>query len=172
MTYLLKSRSEPTQLLPASSEEQQRKINEVRELLGDLPTEMPNFLSDATIRRFLRARNWSTTKATKSLKETTSWRRHYKPEKIRWESIADSENEAKRAYIPDYLDKNGRMVFVTLPAIKTKTSEKDHLKYLVYNLETLLMYSEDAEEECIVWISDFQGWAISNNKTFPRATNE
>ncbi|KAG0520678.1 hypothetical protein BDA96_08G094600 [Sorghum bicolor] len=162
MTYLLKSRSEPTQLLPASSEEQQRKINEVRELLGDLPTEMPNFLSDATIRRFLRARNWSTTKATKSLKETTSWRRHYKPEKIRWESIADSENEAKRAYIPDYLDKNGRMVFVTLPAIKTKTSEKDHLKYLVYNLETLLMYSEDAEEECIVWISDFQGWAISS----------
>ncbi|CAD6272481.1 unnamed protein product [Miscanthus lutarioriparius] len=123
---------------------------------------MPNFLSDATIRRFLRARNWSTMKATKSLKEATSWRRQYKPEKIRWESIADSENEAKRAYIPDYLDKNRRMVFVTLPTIKTKTSEKDHLKYLVYNLENLLIYSEDAEEESVVWISDFQGWTISS----------
>jgi hypothetical protein len=24
------------------------------------------------------------------------------------------------------------------------------------------MYSEDAEEESVVWISDFQGWAISS----------
>ncbi|KAL5661848.1 hypothetical protein ACJX0J_028973, partial [Zea mays] len=137
-------------------------VNEVRELLGDLPTEMPNFLSDATIRRFLRARNWSTMKATKSLKEATSWRRQYKPEKIRWESIADSENEARRAYIPDYLDKKGRMVFVTLPTIKSKSSEKDHLKYLVYNLENLLIDCADAEEDNVVWISDFKGWSISS----------
>ncbi|AQK84815.1 uncharacterized protein LOC100193404 [Zea mays] len=164
MAYLLKSRSKPVQqlLVPASSEEQQRRVNEVRELLGDLPTEMPNFLSDATIRRFLRARNWSTMKATKSLKEATSWRRQYKPEKIRWESIADSENEARRAYIPDYLDKKGRMVFVTLPTIKSKSSEKDHLKYLVYNLENLLIDCADAEEDNVVWISDFKGWSISS----------
>jgi hypothetical protein len=38
------------------------------------------------------------------------------------ESIADSENEARRAYIPDYLDKKGRMVFVTLPTIKVWSS--------------------------------------------------
>jgi len=94
------------------------QINEVRGLLGDLPMEMPKFLSDATIRRFLQARNWSTVHAAKSLKEAASWRRQYKPEKICWENIADSENEARRAYIPDYLDKNGRMVFITLPTIK------------------------------------------------------
>ncbi|RLN30013.1 hypothetical protein C2845_PM05G22010 [Panicum miliaceum] len=162
MSYLFKSRSEPTPIIPASSEEQLAKINEVRELLGNLPMEMPKFLSDATIRRFLRARNWSTVQAAKSLKEAASWRRQYKPEKICWENIADSENEARRAYIPDYLDKNGRMVFITLPTIKTKTSEKDHIKYLVYNLENLVLNSEDAQEEYVVWMSDFRGWAVSS----------
>ncbi|CAL4899848.1 unnamed protein product [Urochloa decumbens] len=161
MSYLLRSRSEPKKLIPESLEEQKGKINEVRELLGNLPTEMPNFLSDATIRRFLRARNWSTVQAAKSLKEAARWRRQYEPEKIRWENIADSENEAKRAYIPDYLDNNGRMVFVTMPATKTKTSEEDHLKYLVYNLENLVLNSEDAQES-VVWMSDFRGWAISS----------
>jgi hypothetical protein len=48
------------------------KIEEVRELLGDLPTEMPSFLSDGTIRRFLRAKNWSMEQATKALKEASS----------------------------------------------------------------------------------------------------
>ncbi|CAN6333617.1 unnamed protein product [Urochloa humidicola] len=162
MSYLLKSRSEPKQLIPASLEEQKGKITEVLKLLGNLPMEMPNFLSDATIRRFLRAKNWSTVQAAKSLKEAASWRRQYKPEKIRWENVADSENEAKRAYIPDYLDKNGRMVFVTLPATKTKTSEEDHIKYLVSNLENLVLNSEDAQEESVVWMSDFRGWAISS----------
>jgi hypothetical protein len=62
------------------------QINEVRELLGDLPTEMPGFLTDSTIRRFLRTRNWSTVQATKALKETVKWRRQYRPDKIRWVS--------------------------------------------------------------------------------------
>ncbi|KAF8666260.1 hypothetical protein HU200_053682 [Digitaria exilis] len=138
------------------------QINEVRELLGDLPSEMPNFLSDATIRRFLRARNWSTVQAAKSLKEAARWRRQYEPQKIHWENIANSENEAKRAYIPDYLDNNGRMVFVTLPTIKTKTSEEEYIKYFVYNLENLALSSEDAQEENVVWMSDLRGWTISS----------
>ena len=46
-----------------------------RELLGDLAMERPSFLSDGTIRRFLRSRNWSTEKAAKSLKEAIKWRR-------------------------------------------------------------------------------------------------
>ncbi|GJM94964.1 hypothetical protein PR202_ga11652 [Eleusine coracana subsp. coracana] len=79
---------------------------------------MPSFVSDTTIRRFLKARNWSTAQAGRCLKEAAKWRRQYQPEKIRWEDIVNSENEAKRAYIPDYQDKLGRTVFVTLPAEK------------------------------------------------------
>ncbi|CAL4892693.1 unnamed protein product [Urochloa decumbens] len=161
MSYLLKSRREPTLHEHAASEEQQAKINEVRELLGDLRTEMPVFLSDATIRRFLRARNWSTVQATKTLKEAVKWRRQYKPEMIRWEDLAQRENEVKRAYIPDYLDKNGRTVFVALPAVKSLTSGKEQVKQLVYNLENFTMSSESAQDN-VVWVVDFRGWKLSS----------
>ncbi|CAL4892694.1 unnamed protein product [Urochloa decumbens] len=98
MSYLLKSRREPTLHEHAASEEQQAKINEVRELLGDLRTEMPVFLSDATIRRFLRARNWSTVQATKTLKEAVKWRRQYKPEMIRWSLTSGKEQVKQLVY--------------------------------------------------------------------------
>ncbi|KAF0912020.1 hypothetical protein E2562_012936 [Oryza meyeriana var. granulata] len=119
MSYLLKSnKSWISQEKAGTPDEQQDKIKEVRELLGSLTTEMPAFLSDGTIRRFLRARNWSTEQATKALKETVKWRRQYRPDKICWEDIPGREHEARRAYIADYLDKNGRMVFISKPPIK------------------------------------------------------
>jgi len=145
MSYLFKSRSE-TPLTPASSQEQLAKINDVRGLLGNLPMEMPKFLSDATIRRFLRARNWSTVEAAKSLKEAASWRRQYKPEKICWENIADSENGARRAYIPDYLDKNGRMVFITLPTIKIIK----HFLEQKMNEKVKFVYNNNSESQRIM----------------------
>ncbi|CAN6328827.1 unnamed protein product [Urochloa humidicola] len=161
MSFLLKSRREPILQEHASSEEQQAKINEVRDLLGDLPTEMPGFLSDATIGRFLRARNWSTMQATQSLKEAVKWRRQYKPEKIRWEDLAEKENEVKKVYIPNYLDKNGRTVFVVLPSVKSSISGKEQIKQLVYNLENFTMSSESAQEN-VVWVVDFRGWKLSS----------
>ncbi|KAL6619507.1 hypothetical protein ACP70R_031789 [Stipagrostis hirtigluma subsp. patula] len=164
MSYLLKTRSDPTltHQKPASPDEQQLKINEVREILGDLTTEMAAFLSDGTIRRFLRGRNWSTVQAAKALQEAVKWRRQYKPEKIRWEDIAERENEVKRAYIPDYLDMNGRNVMVILPSLKSLTSSKEHTKLLVYNLEHLAMSSEDAQEENVVLVVNFRGWTLAN----------
>jgi hypothetical protein len=60
------------------------QIDEVRELLGDLRAEMPVFLTDGTIRRFLRSKNWSTEQAIKALRETAKWRRQFKPDEIFW----------------------------------------------------------------------------------------
>jgi hypothetical protein len=60
------------------------QIDEVRELLGDLCTEMPSFLTDGTIHRFLRSKSWRTEQATKALKETVKWRRQFKPDQICW----------------------------------------------------------------------------------------
>ncbi|XP_062188220.1 SEC14 cytosolic factor-like [Phragmites australis] len=162
MSYLLKTRRESTQQKAASSEEQQRKIYEVRELLGELPTEMPGFLTDGTIRRFLRARKWSTEQATKVLKEAVKWRRQFKPDKICWDDLAGWENEARRAYIPDYVDKNGRTVVVIKTSIKSITKAKEQIKHLVYNLENIAMDSEDAQEDNVVWMCDFRGWTLSS----------
>ncbi|CAN6338106.1 unnamed protein product [Urochloa humidicola] len=162
MSYLFRTRSDPMQQKPASSEEQQRKIDDVRELLGDLQKEMPSFLSDGTIRRFLREKKWSTEKAARALKDAVKWRRQFKPENICWEDFDGIENEFRRAYIPHYLDKNGRTVFVVMTSIKSSASTKQHIKQLLYNLENMAMNSEDAQEENVVWICNFSGWTLSS----------
>lgn len=63
------------------------QINEIRRLLGPLPEKLSIYCSDATISRYLRARNWNVKKATKMIKETLRWRSEYKPEAIRWVTI-------------------------------------------------------------------------------------
>ncbi|KAG8067609.1 hypothetical protein GUJ93_ZPchr0005g14851 [Zizania palustris] len=119
MSFLLKTTTAGSEPPSPSPDELQDKIMQVRELVGSLSDEMmAGFLSDSTIRRFLRARNWSTQQATRALKETVRWRRHYRPERIRWDDIAEKEWEARRAYIPDYLDNTGRRVLISKPAIK------------------------------------------------------
>lgn len=60
------------------------QINEVRMLIGPAANKFPCQCCDASILRFLRARNWNTKKAAKMLKETLKWRMKYKPEKIQW----------------------------------------------------------------------------------------
>ncbi|TVU18558.1 hypothetical protein EJB05_34664, partial [Eragrostis curvula] len=161
-SFLFKSKSEPVRHNLPSPEEQEHKINEVREQLGNLTTEMPGFLTDGTIRRFLRSKNWSTVQATNALKETVKWRGQYKPEKIRWEDISERENEAKRLYIADYLDKNGRIVYISKPSIKSLTSTKERIKQAVYNMENLAMDSEGTQEDNVVWVTDFREWTPSD----------
>ncbi|NP_001141276.1 uncharacterized LOC100273365 [Zea mays] len=165
MSYPRSSKSDPTTKKQAAaaavaSEEQQAKmINEVRELLR--PAEMPGFLTDSTVRRFLHARSWSAAQATKAVKETVKWRRQYRPDEIRWDDIPGREHEVKRAYIADYLDKDGRTVVVTVPAIKSQISAKEQVKLLVYTLESCTAGSENGQES-VVWIADFRGWTLSS----------
>ncbi|KAM0868267.1 hypothetical protein ACQ4PT_041399 [Festuca glaucescens] len=156
------TRSEAAQLEWLFSQEQQEKVNEVRDLLGALTEEMPSFLSDTTIRRFLRARNWSTEQATKGLKETVKWRREYRPDAISWEDIAEMEDEAKRTHVADYLDKNGRSVLVSNVPMKSKASFKDQIKHLVYLLEYFATNSANEQDDYVVWLTDFRGWSISS----------
>ncbi|VAI69996.1 unnamed protein product [Triticum turgidum subsp. durum] len=154
---------EATQQKASSSEEQQQeKINEVRGLLGSLTEEMPSFMSDATIRRFLRARNWSMEQATKGLKETVKWRRDYRPDAISQDDVAEMENEVRRTHVADYLDKNGRSVLVSNVPMKSKVSAKEQIKHLVYLLEYFATNSADEQDDFVVWLTDFRGWSISS----------
>ncbi|KAL0368807.1 UNVERIFIED_CONTAM: Phosphatidylinositol transfer protein C [Sesamum calycinum] len=70
----------------SSPELQQGKINEVRRLIGPLSGTLALYCSDASIARYLRARNWNVKKAVKMLKASLKWRLEYKPEEIRWNS--------------------------------------------------------------------------------------
>ncbi|XWS58612.1 hypothetical protein CRYUN_Cryun08bG0049400 [Craigia yunnanensis] len=116
-----------------SPEEQQTKVDDVRKLIGPIADKLPVLCSDASISRYLRARNWSTKKASKMLKETLKWRLQYKPEKIRWEDIAH-EAETGKIYRAKYCDKLGRPVLVMRPGF----------------------------QEQMVWLVDFQGWAMAS----------
>lgn len=53
-------------------------------MIGPALDKFPILSPDASIVRFLRARNWNTKKAARMLKEAMKWRMEYKPEKIRW----------------------------------------------------------------------------------------
>ncbi|KQK06964.1 phosphatidylinositol transfer protein 3 [Brachypodium distachyon] len=163
MSYQLKkTRSEATQPKASSSEEQE-KINEVRGLLGNMTEEMPSFLTDTTIRRFLRARNWSTVEATKGLKETVKWRRVYRPDAICWDDIAEKEHQARRMRVADYVDKNGRSVLVANMSIKPNVSAKEQIKNMVHVLEYLATNPGEQLDGYVVWLVDFRGWSISSS---------
>ncbi|XP_042495303.1 phosphatidylinositol transfer protein 3-like [Macadamia integrifolia] len=144
----------------SSFEEKQEKINEVRRLLGPLPDKLSIFCSDASISRYLRARNWNIKKATKMLKETLKWRSEYKPEEIHWEEVAH-EAETGKIYRLNYVDKYGRTVLVMRPGCQNTKSTKGQIRYLVYCMENAIL-NLSPEQEQMVWLIDFHGFNMSN----------
>ncbi|XP_039128350.1 phosphatidylinositol transfer protein 3-like [Dioscorea cayenensis subsp. rotundata] len=154
---LRKSRSNGAEVT-LSVEEQQAKINEVRKLVGPLADQLPNFCSDSSISRYLRARNWQTEKACKMLQDTLKWRLQYKPETIKWEDIAH-EAETGKIYRANYLDKYGRPVLVMRPGFQNTKSTKGQIRYLVYSMEHAILNLADDQEQ-MVWLIDFQGWTM------------
>ncbi|KAG0497016.1 hypothetical protein HPP92_001707 [Vanilla planifolia] len=143
-----------------SVEEQQQKISEVRKLIEPLPVGWQNFCSDASISRFLRARNWNAEKAGKMLSNTLKWRLEYRPEKICWEDVAH-EAETGKIYRADYLDKFGRTVLVMRPGFQNTSSAKGQIKYLVYCMENAILHLPPDQEQ-MVWLIDFQGWTMAS----------
>ncbi|XP_038716601.1 phosphatidylinositol transfer protein 3-like isoform X2 [Tripterygium wilfordii] len=143
-----------------TSEEQQAKINEVRRLIGPLPDKLAIYCSDASISRYLRARNWNIKKATKMLKGTLKWRAEYKPEEIRWEEIA-CEGETGKICRTNFIDKHGRTVLVMRPSCQNTKSTKGQIRYLVYCMENAIL-NLPAEQEQMVWLIDFHGFNLSH----------
>lgn len=60
------------------------QIGKVRTDLGQLSGKSALHCSDASIARYLIARNWDVKKATRMLKKTLKWRSEYKPDEICW----------------------------------------------------------------------------------------
>ncbi|XP_073152266.1 uncharacterized protein [Henckelia pumila] len=143
-----------------SHAEEQHKINEIRKILGPIASKIPMQCSDASILRFLEARNWNTKKASKMLKETLKWRLEYKPEKIKWEDVA-GEAETGKLYRADYLDNFGRTVLVMRPGFENTNSVEGQIKYLVYCMESAILSINGGEEQ-MVWLIDFRRWSMGS----------
>ncbi|KAM0952899.1 putative CRAL-TRIO lipid binding domain, CRAL/TRIO domain, CRAL/TRIO domain superfamily [Dioscorea sansibarensis] len=142
------------------SEEQQAKISEIRKSLGQLPEKLSHYCTDASIARYLAARNWNVKKATKMLKDTLKWRLEYKPEEIRWEDIAH-EAETGKIYRTNYFDKYGRSILVMRPGCQNTKSTKGQIRYLVYCMENAIL-NLPPDQEQMVWLIDFHGFHLSN----------
>ncbi|KAL5059055.1 hypothetical protein RYX36_030659 [Vicia faba] len=142
-----------------SPEEQLIKIEETRKIIGPIADKFPTICSDASVLRFLKARNYNTIKAARMLRGTIKWRLEFKPEKIRWEDVA-KEALTGRLYRADYLDKQGRVVFVIKAGFQTTSLATVQIKYLVYCLENAI-YNSHSTQEKMVWLIDFQGWSTS-----------
>ncbi|KAI3825896.1 hypothetical protein L1987_07614 [Smallanthus sonchifolius] len=145
-------------------------INEVRETIKKhksvekiketRPNEFSRYCSDASISRYLRARNWNVKKAVKMLEGSLTWRTNYKPEEILWEHVA-AEAETGKIYRSSYKDKNGRVVLVMRPSFQNSTSIRAQVKYLVYCMENAIL-NLPPDQEQMIWLIDFHGFSLSN----------
>ncbi|MCL7048359.1 hypothetical protein MKW94_000767 [Papaver nudicaule] len=144
----------------SSSNEEQEKINEVRRSLGPLKGALAVYCTDASIARYLRARNWHVKKATKMLKQTLKWRSEYKPEEIRWEQVAN-EAATGKIYRLNQVDKHGRTVLVLRPSSENSKSTKGKIRYFVYCMENAILNLADNQEQ-MVWLIDFHGFNMSH----------
>ncbi|XP_047955225.1 phosphatidylinositol transfer protein 3-like isoform X2 [Salvia hispanica] len=141
-------------------EMEQAKINEVRRLIEPQSGKLAIYCSDASISRYLRARNWNVKKAVRMLKATLKWRQDYKPEEIRWDDVA-GEAETGKIYKSNYKDRNGRPVLVMRPSCQNSKSIKGQIKYLVYCMENAIL-DLPPEQEQMIWLIDFQGFNLSH----------
>nr|XP_043606203.1 phosphatidylinositol transfer protein 3-like [Erigeron canadensis]XP_043606204.1 phosphatidylinositol transfer protein 3-like [Erigeron canadensis]XP_043606206.1 phosphatidylinositol transfer protein 3-like [Erigeron canadensis] len=155
---------------PLSPEDQQKMIAEVREMINkhtscekikkQRPDEFSRYCSDASISRYLRARNWNVKKAAKMLEASLKWRTDFKPEEILWEQVA-AEAETGKIYRSSYKDKNGRVVLVMRPRFQNSTSIRAQVKYLVYCMENAIL-NLPLDQEQMIWLIDFDGFKLSN----------
>ncbi|RLN09512.1 random slug protein 5-like [Panicum miliaceum] len=141
-------------------EEHMSKIGKVRTQLGQLSGKSALYCSDASIARYLIARNWDVKKATKMLKKTLKWRSEYKPDEIRWDDISD-EAVTGKIYRTDYFDKSGRSILVMRPGCQNTKNSHGQVKYLVYCMENAILNLPHGQDQ-MVWLIDFAGFNLGN----------
>ncbi|KAL7085567.1 hypothetical protein ACP275_14G288400 [Erythranthe tilingii] len=146
--------------LPQELQQEMVYINEVRKLIGPQSGKLAVYCTDASIARYLRARNWHVKKAVKMLNATLKWRTDYKPDEIRWDDIA-MEAETGKIYRSNYKDKYGRPVLVMRPSCQNSKSIKGQIKYLVYCMENAIL-NLPVDQEQMVWLIDFHGFNLSH----------
>ncbi|KAL6219332.1 hypothetical protein ACLB2K_007091 [Fragaria x ananassa] len=137
-------------------------IDEVKRLIGPIVDKLPTLCSEAEISRYLRTRNWNSKKAGKKFKDSIKWRLEYKPERIRWENVAN-EAETGKIYRANYCDcdKCGRTVLIMRPGFQNTNAVNEQILYLVYCMENAI-WNLNPDQEQMVWLIDFQLWNSSS----------
>ncbi|AEE86680.1 putative CRAL-TRIO lipid binding domain, CRAL/TRIO domain, CRAL/TRIO domain superfamily [Arabidopsis thaliana] len=141
--------------------QQDNKVRELKSAIGPLSGHSLVFCSDASLRRFLDARNWDVEKAKKMIQETLKWRSTYKPQEIRWNQVAH-EGETGKASRASFHDRQGRVVLIMRPAMQNSTSQEGNIRHLVYLLENAIINLPKGQKQ-MSWLIDFTGWSMAVN---------
>ncbi|MCH91410.1 random slug protein 5-like [Trifolium medium] len=109
------------------------KINELKVAIGPLSGHSLKYCTDACLRRYLEARNWNVDKSKKMLEDTLKWRSVYKPEKIRWDEVAE-EGETGKVYRAGFHDRQGRTVLILRPGMQHSLACFGELMEIAYDM--------------------------------------
>jgi len=139
--------------------EQSTALKYIRdELPLDMDDDAKKWWNDATLCRFLRARDWDYGKTKTMVSNSIDWRAKYKPHKITAQDVIGELKNNGRMYRNDY-DKYGRPILYMKPGLdNTGANEREEkVKYLVYLMEKCALAANKNNREKILLIIDFKG---------------
>jgi len=118
---------------------------------------LDNWCTDATLCRFLRARNWNQEEALNQLVKTLQWRLEYGPHRITAEDVK-SELDNKGKMYRNGIDKFKRPVLYMKPGLdNTGPEDRDQkVKYLVYLMEKCAIAANKENREKLCLLIDFK----------------
>ncbi|KAI9282576.1 CRAL-TRIO domain-containing protein [Sporodiniella umbellata] len=153
---------------PVPTQEQQEGLRKLKEyiestMLPETHEYYPNergFLTEATLKRYMRARKWNYENAKSMLENTVLWRRDYKPDQLDPDYIRP-EAETGKMYFNGF-DKAGRPVWIMRPRLQNSKDAERQVKHIVYSLERGIRLMPEKVENIAI-IVDFKDSSASHN---------
>ncbi|CAO3639425.1 unnamed protein product [Mucor hiemalis] len=149
-------------------DEQKAKVAKLKEyiesiMLPDTDKYYPSergFITDNTIKRYMRARKWDYEQAKTMLENTLRWRREYRPDELDPDYIKP-EAETGKMYFNGF-DKCGRPVWIMRPRLQNSKDGERQIKHIVYSLERGIRLMPELVENLAI-IVDFKDSSASHN---------
>ncbi|PPQ78031.1 hypothetical protein CVT25_015575 [Psilocybe cyanescens] len=150
------------------SEEQQTKINELREACtvslpstdDYYPWEHRWLNQPDTIPRYMRSAKWNLPDAKKRILATLEWRREFKPDLIRPDEVK-IESETGKILINGF-DKDGRPIIYMRPGRENTETGPRQLRHLVWCLERAKDLMPPGQESLVI-IVDYKSTTLRTN---------
>ncbi|KAI8985816.1 CRAL-TRIO domain-containing protein [Pilobolus umbonatus] len=153
---------------PPLSNEQKKKVDRLKSDIEStmLPTTDPyypserGFITENTVKRYLRARKWDYEQAKIMLEGTLAWRREYRPDQLS-PSYIKPEAETGKMYFNGF-DKCGRPIWIMRPRLQNSKDIERQIKHIVYSLERGIRLMPQNVENIAI-IIDFKEASSAHN---------
>ena len=127
------------------------------------PSTPSSLLTDEVLRRYLKARSNSPTKAHAMLMDTIAWRNSYQPATlyaVHTDAIRMAA-ETGKMFVMDQPDRHGRSVIIMRPGFENSSDAVNNVRYLVYTLERASVLSDKNGDGKYVVVVDFFSGNVS-----------